>query len=205
MTYQVTGPTGMRHKVEADMPANDIALRMWKGDAVPALVCNRKLSKVVNFYKGDDLPGGYACPRCFPPDPSLPKGAVVVVQLTSTQVILTSQGFYARCQWCPWVTEEIAHARHTAEQAAKSHERQACEAGAEGFYVTVKNGSQTGLLLGPYGSKEEAEGNVDRGKRLARQVNDRADWYAYGVTRVVMQPGRELPKGKLNDVELVAS
>jgi len=77
--------------------------------------------------------------------------------------------------------------------------------GPEGFYVTVKSGSRTGYLLGPFGSKAEAEGNVDRGQRLARQVNDGADFYAYGVTRVVMQPGRELPKGKLNDVELVTS
>jgi hypothetical protein len=194
----------MRHKVEADMPGSDIAIKMWSGDVKPLLTCGRRMKKVVNFYQADELPGSYACSKCFPPDPSLPKGATVVVQLTSTQVILTGQGFYARCQRCPWVTEEIVHARHQAHDAAKSHEQQACEAGAEGFYVTVKNGSQTGYLLGPYGSKEEAEGNVDRGKRLARQVNDRADFYAYGVTRVVMQPGRELPKGKLNDVELVS-
>lgn len=137
--------------------------------------------------------------------PAPPKGSTVVIQLAGTQVILTAQGFYSRCERCPWVTGEIVHARHQAHDAAKSHEQQACEAGAEGFYVTVKNGSQTGYLLGPYGSKEEAEGNVDRGQCLARQVNDRADFYAYGVTRVVMQPGRELPKGRLNDVELVTS
>jgi hypothetical protein len=111
----------MRHKVDADMPANDEALKILKG-AVPALACNRKLSKVVNFYKGDDLPGRLACTKCFPPDPTLPKGATVVVQLTNTQVILTSQGFYARCQRCPWVTEEIVHSRYDAEQAAKGHE-----------------------------------------------------------------------------------
>jgi hypothetical protein len=122
MTYQVTGPSGMRHKVGADMPGNDIALKMWKGDIKPPLVCNRKLAKVVNFYKGDALPGGYACTKCFPPDPTLPKGATVVVQLANTQVILTKLGFYARCQRCPWVTEEIMHSKYTAEQAAKGHE-----------------------------------------------------------------------------------
>jgi hypothetical protein len=122
MTYQVTGPTGMRHKVEADMPDNDTAARMWKGDGVPALACGRKLSKVVNFYRdGEPVLARYACPRCFPPDPSLPKGATVVVQLTNTQVILTGQGFYARCQRCPWVTDTV-NARHEAHAAAKSHE-----------------------------------------------------------------------------------
>ena len=70
--------------------------------------------------------------------------------------------------------------------------------GPEGFYVTVKDGPRTGILLGPYGSKSEAEGNVDLGRKLARQVNDRAIWYAYGVTRVVMLPGAALPIGKLN-------
>jgi hypothetical protein len=121
MTYQVTGPTGMRHKVDAPMPTNDEALAIFKG-AVPVMACGRTLSKVVNFYKGGDLPGRLACSKCFPPDPTLPKGASVVAQFTNTQVILTSQGFYARCQRCPWVTEEIVHSKYTAEQAAKSHE-----------------------------------------------------------------------------------
>ncbi len=70
--------------------------------------------------------------------------------------------------------------------------------GPEGFYVTVKDGPRTGILLGPYGSKDEAESHVRLGKTLAEQVNSRAIWYAYGVTRVVMQPGAELPQGKLN-------
>jgi len=38
---------------------------------------------------------------------------------------------------------------------------------------------------------------VPLGKRLAESVNDRAIWYAYGVTKVVMKPGAELPAGKL--------
>jgi hypothetical protein len=71
-------------------------------------------------------------------------------------------------------------------------------AGAEGFYVTVQDAGRTGFLLGPYDSKSEAESNVKLGQRLAEQVNDRAFWYAYGVTRVVMKPGIDLPAGKLN-------
>jgi hypothetical protein len=78
MTYQVTGPSGMRHKVEADMPAGDTGIKMWRGDVKPVLVCGRSLAKVVNFYQADELPGGYACSKCFPPDPTLPKGARTV-------------------------------------------------------------------------------------------------------------------------------
>lgn len=122
MTYQVTGPSGMRHKVDADMPDNQTAIKMWQGDVLPVLVCGRPLKKVVNFYKGSDLPGGHACSKCFPPDPSLPKGAVVVERLNNTQVILTKLGFYARCQRCPWVTEETFRGRHEARSAAKGHE-----------------------------------------------------------------------------------
>lgn len=72
------------------------------------------------------------------------------------------------------------------------------QSGPEGFYVTVKDGPRTGVLLGPYDTKDEAESRVKDGKRLAESVNSRAFWYAYGVTRVVMQPGADLPAGKLN-------
>jgi hypothetical protein len=76
--------------------------------------------------------------------------------------------------------------------------------GPEGFYVTVKDGTRTGVLLGPYTTKSDAEGNVKLGRQLAGQVNSRAIWYAYGVTRVVMQPGAELPSGKLNHLAAVS-
>jgi hypothetical protein len=79
-----------------------------------------------------------------------------------------------------------------------------CES-REGFYVSVEDNGHRGLLLGPYSTKAAAEGQVDRGRKLACQVNDRAEFYAYGVTRVEMKPGRELPQGKLNSVELVTS
>jgi hypothetical protein len=88
-------------------------------------MCGRKLSQVVNFYTGDARPlASYACSKCFPPDPTLPKGCTVVIQLDKTQVILSPLGFYARCTSpdCTWVSEGTVHARHDAEQAAKSHE-----------------------------------------------------------------------------------
>lgn len=123
MTYQVTGPSGMRHKVEAGAPDNDTAVKMWKGDVVPVLVCGRTLKLVVNFYPAEELPGGYACSKCFPPDPSLPEGATVVIQLERTQVILAKQGFFARCQRCTWTSGETVSARYTARSAAEGHER----------------------------------------------------------------------------------
>lgn len=81
-------------------------------------------------------------------------------------------------------------------------------AGPEGFYVTVMDrahvggppaaGTRAGRLLGPYSTRSDAEQDVDTGRKLARQVNDRAVWYAYGVTRYVARPGGVLPPGLLN-------
>jgi hypothetical protein len=113
----------MRHKVEAGMPTGDVAIKMWNGDVKPLLACGRTLKQVVNFYQAEALPGGYACSKCFPPDPTLPKGATVVIQLAGTQVILTGRGFYARCQRCPWTSGETVSARYTARSAAEGHER----------------------------------------------------------------------------------
>jgi hypothetical protein len=66
-----------------------------------------------------------------------------------------------------------------------------------GFYVTVADGGKAGTLLGPYAAKADAEADVPAGKQLAEAVNDRAVWYAYGVTKVTMKPGQDLPAGKL--------
>ena len=66
MSYQVTGPQGIRHRVDADMPSGDTAARMWRGQDMPELACKAKMSKVVNFYQGDESPGRHACSRCFP-------------------------------------------------------------------------------------------------------------------------------------------
>jgi hypothetical protein len=75
--------------------------------------------------------------------------------------------------------------------------------GAEGFYVTVQRQAaggrvRTGWLLGPYDTKLEAEARVDAGRRLAYEADPRTEWDAFGVTRLVMKPGAELPAGKLN-------
>lgn len=77
-------------------------------------------------------------------------------------------------------------------------ETTASEPGAEGFYVTVRRDSRTGFLLGPHDSKEAAEQRVPAGRKLAELVDPFTAFDGFGVTRVVMQPGADLPPGKLN-------
>ena len=75
-------------------------------------------------------------------------------------------------------------------------------AGLEGFYVTVQRtcgpNVRTGYLLGPHATKEQAEARVSLGRRLAYQVDAKTAFDAFGVTRMVMRPGAELPAGALN-------
>ena len=73
---------------------------------------------------------------------------------------------------------------------------------AEGFYASVQRPQpgrpadvQTGLLLGPYDTKAEADQHVPDARKLAEMVDPRACWYTYGVTRVVHDT---LPEGRLN-------
>ncbi|WP_054565872.1 hypothetical protein [Frankia sp. R43] len=76
----------------------------------------------------------------------------------------------------------------------------------EAFYVTVLRGRATGCLLGPYDTREEAEANVDRANRAARELDPWCGFDAFGVTRVVPRPGRVLPAGYLNQrIGLVAN
>jgi len=74
---------------------------------------------------------------------------------------------------------------------------------AEGFYVTVIRNpgprQKVGCLLGPYGSKEIAEGQVDTGRQLAGDADPDTAFDSFGVTRVTRAEGRELPTGRLND------
>ena len=72
------------------------------------------------------------------------------------------------------------------------------EAGHAGtLRTTVKDAGRFGLLLGPYSAREDAEADVNLGRRLAQTVNDRAIWYAYGAARLTRTPGKELPAGIL--------
>jgi hypothetical protein len=71
-----------------------------------------------------------------------------------------------------------------------------------GFYVSIqrarRGGIDTGLLLGPYDSKEEAETHVPEGRQLAERVDPRAVFDAFGVSRVTSPQDHDLPAGVLN-------
>jgi hypothetical protein len=54
------------------------------------------------------------------------------------------------------------------------------------FYVTVKRGEQTGFLLGPYETHEEALANVDRARQLAHDVDPFSAFDAFGTARSKM-------------------
>ena len=76
----------------------------------------------------------------------------------------------------------------------------AAGAGPEGYYVTVRRAGRTGHLPGPHPGKEEAEARVPEGRRLAGQADPSTAFDGFGVTRVVMRPGAQLPPGVLNDL-----
>ncbi|SRR5260370_11000836 len=80
----------------------------------------------------------------------------------------------------------------TAEQNA--------DQGAGGFHVTVKRGSRTGYLLGPHGTYDEASARVPKGRRIAGQAGPFTAFDGFGVTRVRMHLGVELPPGVLNEM-----
>lgn len=64
-----------------------------------------------------------------------------------------------------------------------------------GYYVTVRDGSRTGALLGPYDTHAIALENVERGKQLALDSDNatRSWFYAYGTTR--LETRGKLPNG----------
>jgi hypothetical protein len=71
--------------------------------------------------------------------------------------------------------------------------------GAVGFYVTVRNGSRKGFLLGPYETHGEALANVDRSRRHVEDHHAYAWGWGFGTAKATAKPGRRLPPGKLND------
>jgi hypothetical protein len=70
-------------------------------------------------------------------------------------------------------------------------------AGPCGFYVTVRRGTRTGYLLGPHPTYAAAAARIPAGRVLAERADPRAVFDGFGVTRVVMRPGAELPAGVL--------
>jgi hypothetical protein len=73
----------------------------------------------------------------------------------------------------------------------------------EGFYVTIKRDSRTGVLLGPFATHELSLLYVDTGRELAIGLDRMATFDAFGTTRVSRPADgplhdRPLPAGRLN-------
>jgi hypothetical protein len=70
-----------------------------------------------------------------------------------------------------------------------------------GFYASVQKkvgpNTQTALLLGPFDTYDQAEGERYKATRLAEMVDPRAAFYAYGVSKVTSPDDEQLPAGKL--------
>ena len=73
----------------------------------------------------------------------------------------------------------------------------------DGFYVTVIRNpgprQRVGLLLGPHATQAEAEEHLPAGRQAAVEVDPWAAFDSFGVTRLQMPAGRDLPAGVLND------
>lgn len=52
------------------------------------------------------------------------------------------------------------------------------------YYVSAIDGDRKALIVGPYATHEEALADVQRVKRAAYEVNDRAIWWAWGTASV---------------------
>ena len=80
----------------------------------------------------------------------------------------------------------------------------ATETGPAGFYVTLRRDTgpgrepRTAFLLGPYGTKDEAEGKVWRGRTLAPKADGRAASTPTASPRSPCSRAPRFPEGKLN-------
>ena len=64
----------------------------------------------------------------------------------------------------------------------------------QGFYVSVNDADEHGLLVGPFDRLDEALGMLERAQTVAEAMDSKAQGYTYGVCRA---PTRE--PGLLND------
>ena len=50
-------------------------------------------------------------------------------------------------------------------------------------YVTVRNGSRFGLLVGPFRTRQEAEPHVEAARKVAETIGPWARVYGFGTSR----------------------
>jgi hypothetical protein len=81
------------------------------------------------------------------------------------------------------------------ERQVAERPKASCECGKDHpigtlFFVTCiedEGKRRTGFLLGPYDTHSEALTNVDRGRKLAEDADEKAHWYSFG-TRSISEP-----------------
>ncbi len=72
------------------------------------------------------------------------------------------------------------------------------------YYVSVRDGPQYGLLLGPYPDHQSALDKVETVRRKVCKLEARAHWYSFGTCRLPVEPldgitiPSRVPEGKLN-------
>lgn len=68
------------------------------------------------------------------------------------------------------------------------------------FYVTIHRGLRRGFLAGPFGSLDEAEGQVRPARDEAEKIDPWTHFDTFGVTAIVNETERPkpLPPGVLN-------
>lgn len=62
------------------------------------------------------------------------------------------------------------------------------------IYVTVRNGARTGVLVGPFATRPQAEGYLQSAIDAARDIDPWAHFFDFGTARI---PGYTRP-GRLN-------
>ena len=65
-----------------------------------------------------------------------------------------------------------------------------------GYYVTIKRGTRTGFLLGPYFDHHSALNRVDAARDAANEIDPRAWFDLIGTSKLTTE--NELPLGVLN-------
>lgn len=68
-----------------------------------------------------------------------------------------------------------------------------------GYYVTLRRGSRTAWLAGPFATLPDAVRTVDAAVAEAERVDSMTAFDAHGTARLERPAGLTLPAGKLND------
>jgi hypothetical protein len=68
----------------------------------------------------------------------------------------------------------------------------------QAFYVTMRNGSRTAWLLGPFNSEQEAREMLPAARTKAIEIDPYNHFHAFGTASIEIDTGRTAPYGCLN-------